>query len=86
MHARLILLAACLVPGGGHLLLGERSRGLGYLFFTLLLGALTWHYAKPEVSLLGHAAGGLFVWALSIPDAYRLARFRQLRRPLQPAR
>jgi hypothetical protein len=72
----LILLAACLAPGAGHLLLGLTRRGLGFAFFALFLGTITWQLAGPQISLIGHAAGGLFVWALSIPDAYRAARWR----------
>jgi hypothetical protein len=29
-----------------------------------------------DISFVGRHAGGLFVWALSIPDAYRRARLR----------
>lgn len=32
--------------------------------------------APPDRSFIGRHAGGLFVWALSIPDAYRRARVR----------
>jgi hypothetical protein len=47
-----------------------------FLFFTALLGTLTAITAPPTASLIGHLAGGLFVYALSIPDAYRTARLR----------
>ena len=51
-------------------------RGLIFVFFIVLLGAFTLKTAAPEVSLVGKLAGGLFVWALSILDAYKTARLR----------
>jgi len=69
-----VLALAILLPGVGHVAAGQPTRGLGFAFFTLLLALLTWHTTTPEQSFIGRSAGGLFVWALSIPDAYRLAR------------
>jgi hypothetical protein len=60
----------------GHVALGQQMRGFGFAFFSLLLALLTWHLAPPDRSFVGRTAGGLFVWALSIPDAYRIARLR----------
>ena len=81
VHPWLILALAIVLPGVGHVALGQQARGFGFAFFTLLLALVTWHLSTPERSLVGRAAGGLFVWALSIPDAYRLARLRwELRR------
>ncbi len=37
---------------------------------------LSYLTTTPEHSFIGRHAGGLFVWAISIPDAYRLARIR----------
>ena len=70
----LVLAAAVLLPGCGHVLAGHPQRGLGFLMFTLMLGTVTWHLSTPETSLIGRWAGGLFIYALSIPDAYRIAR------------
>lgn len=75
-HPYAVLGLALLLPGGGHVLVGEPQRGLGFAFFALLLAMLSWHTTTPDISFIGRAAGGLFVWALSIPDAYRLARMR----------
>jgi len=47
-----------------------------FLFFILLLGAYTLKTAAPEVSIVGKLAGGLFVYAMSIFDAYKTARIR----------
>jgi hypothetical protein len=45
----------------------------------MILGAfVTWHLAPQGASLAGKLAGGLFVYALSLPEAYRLARLRAL--------
>lgn len=76
IHPWLVLVVAILLPGMGHVLLRQPQRGLGFAFFSLLLALLTWRVTTPDQSFVGRAAGGLFVWALSIPDAYRLARFR----------
>ncbi len=72
----LALAVAAVLPGCGHVLIGEQRRGATFLFFTLLLGAVTWQLTTPEQSLVGRYAGGLFVHALSLTDAYRLARLR----------
>lgn len=75
-HPFLVLIAAILLPGSGQVLNRQPVRGLILVFFILLLGAWSMKTAPPEASLVGHLAGGLFVWALSIPDAYRTARLR----------
>ena len=71
-----VLVLAILFPGAGHVAVGLPQRGLGFAFFTLLLALVTWYTTTPERSFIGRAAGGLFVWALSIPDAYKLARIQ----------
>jgi hypothetical protein len=43
----------------------------------LLLGTITYQLTTPEHSLLGRFAGGLFVYAISVMDAYRLAAHRE---------
>lgn len=72
----MVLAIATLLPGGGHVAVGQQGRGLMFAFFTLLLAMVTWHFSTPEQSFIGRSAGGLFVWALSIPDAYKIARIR----------
>ena len=74
-HPYAVLLASLLLPGAGHLLVGQPQRGLGFTFFTLFLMTFTWLTTTPDQSLIGRLAFGLFVWALSVPDAYRIARF-----------
>lgn len=71
-----VLALAVLLPGVGHVAAGRPLRGLSFAFFTMLLGFITLQVAPSEASFIGRHAGGLFVWALSIPDAYRVARLR----------
>jgi TM2 domain-containing membrane protein YozV len=75
-HPYLVLAAALLLPGCGQVLNRQPVRGLIYLFFIILFGTLTFLSAGPGVSLVGRLAGGIFIYALSIPDAYRTARLR----------
>ncbi len=73
-HPYVVLALAILLPGMGHVAIGLPQRGFGFAFFTLLLALITWQITPPDRSFIGRAALGLFVWALSIPDAYRVAR------------
>jgi hypothetical protein len=69
-----VLALAIVLPGAGHVAVGQPQRGFGFAFFSLLLALFSWHTTNPDISFIGRSAGGLFVWALSIPDAYRIAR------------
>lgn len=75
-----VLVLALLFPGVGHVAIGQPQRGLVFAFFTLFFGLLTLMISTPEQSFVGRHAGGFFVWALSVPDAYRFARLRRLER------
>ncbi|MCG5248229.1 hypothetical protein [Methylorubrum extorquens] len=75
-NPRLVLAAALLMPGVGHVLVGRARRGLGFASFTLVGAWLTTKFAASDADVVGRHAAGLFVWALSIPDAYRSARMR----------
>ena len=75
-HPRLVLALAILLPGAGHVAVGQTQRGLCFVLFAILLMLVTYVTTTPEHSFIGRHAGGLFVWALSITDAYRLARIR----------
>lgn len=88
VHPWVVLLLAILLPGVGHVAAGHPQRGLGFAFFSLLLALFTWHTTTPDISFIGRSAAGLFVWALSIPDAYRIARinYEQWRRGTAVAR
>jgi hypothetical protein len=75
-HPNTILALAILSPGVGHVALGQPQRGFGFALFSILFALFCWHTTTPEHSFIGRTAGGLFVWALSIPDAYKIARER----------
>lgn len=72
----LVLAIAIVLPGVGHVVAGMPSRGLVFVFFMLLFGWITYHMTTPDHSVVGRIAGGLFIYALSITDAYKWARFR----------
>lgn len=76
LHPWLVLALAVGLPGVGHVVSRQPVRGLVFLFFIILLGAFTVKTASPDVSIVGKYAGGLFVWAMSILDAYRIGRIR----------
>jgi hypothetical protein len=76
LNPYIVLALAILAPGAGHVAAGAPQRGLGFAFFSLLLALLCWHSTTPDISFIGRSAFGLFVWAVSIPDAYRIARIR----------
>lgn len=75
-HPLVILALAIFLPGSGQVFNGEPVRGLMFDFFMLLLGGFTLQTAAPEVSIIGKLAGGIFVYAVSVVDAYRRARIR----------
>ena len=76
MNPYLVLAIAMLLPGCGQVVNRQPVRGLIFVFFMLLLGAFTLKTAGAEVSIVGKLAGGIFVYSLSILDAYQNARVR----------
>jgi hypothetical protein len=70
----LVLAAALVIPGSGHLLVGKQQRGLVFLFFMLVLGWTSWHVMPETGSFVLRHAGALLVYGLSVLDAYKLAR------------
>lgn len=77
LNPYLVLAIAIVLPGVGQVVNRQPLRGLIFLFFMLLLGAFTLKTAGAEVSIVGKLAGGLFVWAMSLLDAYKVARIRR---------
>jgi hypothetical protein len=75
----LVLMLAAVLPGAGHVALRDAARGLAFAFFVVFFSVITYMTAPPDRSFIGRHAGGIFVWALSIPDAYRRARIRTVR-------
>jgi len=76
LNPRFVLALAILFPGAGHVAVGQTRRGFCFLLFAILFMVLSYLTTTPEHSFIGRHAGGLFVWALSITDAYRLAKIR----------
>ena len=76
LNPYLVLALAIVLPGAGHVAVRQAARGLAFAFFVILFSMTTYATTTPDQSFIGRHAGGLFVWALSIPDAYRRARIR----------
>ncbi len=72
----LVLALAIVLPGAGHVAIREAPRGLVFALFVILFSIVTYQTTTPDQSFIGRHAGGLFVWALSIPDAYRRAALK----------
>lgn len=72
----LVLVAAIALPGVGQVLNNSTRRGLLMLLFMIVLGYMTHQVASPNVSMIGQYAGGLFVYAISVMDAYYWAKYR----------
>lgn len=76
LHPYIVLAVAILLPGFGHVLCGRARRGLTLQLFMISLAFVTWNLSTPAQSLVGRLSGGLFIYALSIPDAYRTGKLR----------
>jgi hypothetical protein len=75
-HPHLVLGVAIILPGFGQVLNNTPRRGLIMIFFMLVGAWICYNTTTPEHSFLGRYAGGLFIYAMSILDAYRWARYR----------
>ena len=71
-----VLVVAVMLPGCGQVVNRNPVRGLMFVGFMLLLGGFTLKTAAPDVSIVGKLAGGIFVYGLSVLDAYQHARAR----------
>jgi hypothetical protein len=76
MNPYLVLAIAIVLPGMGQVLNNAVKRGLLMVVFMVLLGYFTAKVADPSVSIIGRYAGGFFVYAISVMDAYYWAKFR----------
>ncbi|MBL8791909.1 MAG: hypothetical protein JNM45_15570 [Rhizobiales bacterium] len=70
------VLAISLIPGAGHVLIGQAQRGLTFLFFMVVLGWVSYRLMPETASFIGRHIGGVFLYGLSILDAYKTARIR----------
>jgi hypothetical protein len=71
-----VLLAAIVLPGSGHVLQGRAPRGLMFLFFMIILGWASSHMMPQNASFFGRHIGGIFVYGMSIIDAYKWSRVK----------
>ena len=76
MHPLLGLLVSILLPGMGQVLNGMLVRAWIMIFFTLSLGVVSYHLTTPAHSFVGRHAGGFFIYAIMVMDAYLWARYR----------
>lgn len=78
-HPLWVLLVAATLPGVGQVVNRAPTRGLVFVFYTLLLGIVTFNLTTPEHSFMGRYSGGIFIYAVSILDAYKWASHRRHR-------
>lgn len=74
LNPYLVLAAAIVMPGAGHVLQGKPQRGLMFLFFTIILGWVSLRVMPDTASFFARHVGGIFIYGISIIDAYRSAR------------
>jgi len=90
LHPYAVLAVAMVLPGVGQVLNNMPQRGLMMVGFMVVLGLVTLFLSTPDISFVGRLAGGLFIYAISVLDAYRWARYRwhyfgRDRKPGEPA-
>ena len=76
LHPCLVLATAVVLPGAGQVLNRMPTRALIMIFFMLSLGIVTMELAAPGRSFIGRHAGGIFIYAIAVLDAYTIARYR----------
>lgn len=75
-NPKLVLLIALLLPGMGQVANRMPTRGLMFVFYVILLAIVTYNLTTPGHSVIGRYSGGIFVYTLSVLDAYRWALHR----------
>lgn len=81
LHPFVVLGVALVLPGVGQVLSQQPRRGLVFVFYMVLLGVITYQVAPPDASRIGQVAGGVFVYAVSVLDAYQVAAGRRCGAP-----
>jgi hypothetical protein len=76
LDAKLVLLVAILLPGVGQVINNTPKRGFFMACFMIILGLITFNLAQPHISMVGKLSGGVFIYAISILDAYYWAKYR----------
>lgn len=72
------VLAASIIPGAGHVWLGQAQRGLTFIFFMVILGWVSLRLIPEHMSFFSRHVGGIFIYGVSILDAYKTAKIREL--------
>ena len=72
----LVLLIAILLPGMGQVINNTPVKGLVMIAFMVILGLITFNLAEAHISVVGKLAGGIFIYAISVLDAYYWAKYR----------
>ena len=72
----LVLLIAILLPGMGQVINNTSVKGLVMIAFMVILGLITFNLAEAHISVVGKLAGGIFIYAISVLDAYYWAKYR----------
>jgi hypothetical protein len=75
LHPTKALLAA-IIPGAGHVAQGRPQRGLMFIFFMVLFGWVSLRYMPAEASFIGRHIGGIFIYGVSILDAYTFSKIK----------
>lgn len=76
LHPYVVLAVAMVLPGMGQVLNNMLTRALVMLFFMMTFGVISYELTTPAHSFIGRHAGGIFIYAISVLDAYRWARYR----------
>lgn len=77
MDPKLVVGIALVLPGMGQVVNRMPTRGLMFVFYVVLLGVVTYNLTTPDHSIIGRYSGGIFVYVLSVLDAYRWALYRR---------
>jgi hypothetical protein len=72
----MVLGIAILLPGMGQVLNDTPQRGFFLVCFMVLLGLITFNLAQAQISMVGKLAGGIFIYAVAVIDAYYWAKYR----------
>lgn len=73
LHPKLVLLISLVLPGVGQVTNRMPTRGLMFVFYIVLLAIVTYNLTTPGHSFIGRYSGGIFVYMLSVLDAYSWA-------------
>ena len=76
LDPKFVLLIAIVLPGMGQVINNAPKRGFFMACFMIILGLITFNLAQPHVSMVGKLSGGIFIYAISILDAYYWAKYR----------